>query len=149
MKISITVLILLFTFPLHAELFDFDGSRCYIPVGLNLGGGGNGGVIGGEASLISIGGGFGYGLFLDVLKTKTGKRTFGGPEIFIPTDSDIMLGFEAGAAKNTKTSESGFMAGVFFFIMKNPLIPYIRYFNLAGKSTCEAGILFKCPIVGF
>lgn len=143
MKITITVLILLFSFQLQAQMLSMPKS--YMPIGLNVGGGGNGGVIGGEVSFVFFGGDFGCGLFADSLKTNTGNRMFGGAEVFIPTDSDIFIGFEAGAAQNTKTSKSGFMAGL-FFVMESPLIPYIRYFNLKRESTCEAGVLLKIPL---
>ncbi len=143
MKIIITFLILLFSFQLQAQMFKLP--KYYMPIGLNVGGGGNGKVIGGEASFVFAGDGFGYGAFIDSLKTKTGNRIFAGAEIFIQSFSDLVIGFEAGAATNTGTSKSGFMSG-FFLVMENPFIPYIRYFNLSGKSTCEAGILFKIPI---
>jgi len=115
-----------------------------MPIGLNVGGGGNGRAIVGEVSLVFPGNGFGFGFFADCLNSKTGYRIFGGPEIFIPV-SDLFIGFEAGAATNTDTSKSGFMAGL-FFVIECPFIPYVRYFNLKGQSTGEAGILFKVPI---
>ena len=143
MKVLIAILTILCAVQADAQMFSLPKS--YMPVGLNVGGGGDGLVVGGEVSFVFFGGSIGFGLFGDSLKTKKGNRMFGGPEVFFGTDSDIIIGLEAGAATNTNTSKSGFMSGL-FLVMENPVIPYVRYFNLAGKSTVEAGVLLKLPI---
>ncbi|MBP8082836.1 MAG: hypothetical protein KAZ87_06500 [Spirochaetes bacterium] len=123
----------------------FDIASNYIPVGINAGAGNDGGVIGAELSFVHLGNHLVYGLFFDALRNKEGYRGFAGPEIFFPLKSGTFIGLEAGAATYFRTSEYGFMTGLFFF-MKNPIIPYIRYFHIAGKNTAEAGVLIKIPL---
>lgn len=143
MKIFFAVLAFILSFHLNAQGFNFASN--YIPIGINAGGGGNGGVIGAELSFVHLGDNLIYGLFIDALKNKNGNRAFAGPEIFIPVKSGTFFCLEAGAATNFKTSKHGFMTGLSFF-MKNPVIPYVRYFHLGGKDTAEVGVLVKIPI---
>ena len=143
MKIFFATITLLTYSVLGAKPFDIASN--YIPIGINAGAGNNGGVIGAEVSFVHLGDGLLYGLFLDALKNKDGYRGFAGPEISFPLGSGKFIGLEAGAATNVRTSEYGFMTGLFFF-MQNPIIPYIRYFHIAGENTAEAGVLVKIPI---
>ena len=143
MKIFFAVLVFLFSIQLNANGFNFASN--YIPIGINAGYGGNGLVLGGELSFVHFGNSFAYGLFIDALRNKNGNRIFAGPEIFFPLKSGTFIGFEAGAVTNFNTNKNGFMAGLFFFT-KTPIIPYVRYFNISGKNTAEAGVLVKIPI---
>ena len=59
MKIIRTFLFFLFSFQLQAQMFKLP--KYYMPIGLNVGGGGK--VIGCEASFIFAGDGFGHGAF--------------------------------------------------------------------------------------
>ncbi len=143
MKLFYTAIVFLLSFHLSAQGFNLASN--YIPIGINAGAGNDGGVIGAEVSFVHLGDGLLYGFFFDALKNKDGYRGFAGPEISFPLGSGTFIGLEAGAATNFRTSEYGFMTGIFFFL-KNPIIPYIRYFHIAGKNTAEAGVLVKIPI---
>ena len=115
-----------------------------MPIGINAGGGGSGGIFGGEVSIIHTGDDFGYGFFFDVLANKNGNRIFAGPELLFPGyNSRYSFGLEAGGVTNTKTNKSGFMLGLF---IPYYVIPYFRFFHLGGESFAEAGFLFKFPI---
>ena len=141
MKFFLSILTIVSSLQLNAQMFNLP--KNYMPVGINAGGGGNGGVFGGEVSFVHTGDRIGYGLFIDVLRNKNGNRLFAGPEIFIPTNSSFIIGLEAGGATNTRTNKSGFMFGLF---IPYYAIPYFRYFHLGSESFAEAGILFKFPI---
>jgi len=142
MKTAFAILTLVLSFQLNAQMFNLP--KNYMPIGINAGGGGSGGVFGGELSFVHAGDRIGYGLFIDVLRNKNGSRIFAGPEIFIPSNnSSIILGLEAGGVTNTKTNKSGFMLGLF---IPYYVIPYFRFFHLGGESFAEAGVLFKFPI---
>ena len=143
MKTFIACIVFFLSFQLNAQNFNIASN--YNPIGINAGAGNNGGVIGAEVSFVHLGDGLLYGLFFDALRNKDGYRGFAGPEISFPLGSGRFIGLEAGAATNFRTSEYGFMTGLFFFT-KNPVIPYIRYFHIAGKNTAEAGVLVKIPI---
>lgn len=114
-----------------------------MPVGLNAGGGGNGGVIGGELSFLHFNDEIGYGLFFDAVKNKNGNRIFAGPEFLAVYKSKLIIGLEAGAVRNTGSNKTGFMAGIF---IPYYVIPYFRFFHLDRKSFAEAGVLVKIPI---
>ena len=142
MKYFLTILTILLSLQLNAQMFNLP--KNYMPIGINAGGGGSGGVFGGELSFVHTGNELGYGFFIDVLKNKNGNRIFAGPEIFIPGyNSRIIIGLEAGGVTNTRTNKSGFMLGLF---IPYYVIPYFRYFHLGGESFAEAGVLFKFPI---
>ncbi len=142
MKYFLSVLIILLSLQLNAQMF-FQSNN-YMPIGINVGGGGSGGVFGGEVSFFHLGDGLGYGFFIDILKNKKGSRIFSGPEIIIPSsNSSILIGLEAGGVINTKTNNTGFMLGLF---IPHAIIPYFRFFHLGGESFAEAGLLFKFPI---
>ncbi|HPM35308.1 MAG TPA: hypothetical protein PLE16_12020, partial [Spirochaetota bacterium] len=122
MKTAFAILTLVLSFQLNAQMFNLP--KNYMPIGINAGGGGSGGVFGGELSFVHAGDRIGYGLFIDVLRNKNGSRIFAGPEIFIPSNnSSIILGLEAGGVTNTKTNKSGFMLGLF---IPYYVIPYFR-----------------------
>jgi len=142
MKIFFTCIVIFLSFQLKAQTWNLPNN--YMPIGINTGGGGSGGVIGGEVSVIHTGNDFGYGFFIDVLKNKKGNRIFAGPELLFPGyNSRFLFGLEAGGAINTKTNKSGFMLGLF---IPYYVIPYFRFFHLGGESFAEAGVLFKFPI---
>lgn len=136
MKYFLSLLTICLSLQLNAHIFD---SKSYLPIGINVGGGGSGGVIGGEVSFVHQG----YGFFMDYLKNKNGNRMFGGPQIIIPNNFLPIIGLEAGGVTNTRTNKSGFMLGLF---VPNVVIPYFRFFHLGGENFAEAGVLFKFPI---
>jgi len=142
MKYLLSVLTIILSLQLNAQNWNLP--KNYMPIGINAGAGGSGGVFGGELSFVHTGDDFGYGFFVDVLANKNGSRIFAGPEIFIPSNnSSMIIGLEAGGVTNTRTNKSGFMLGLF---IPYYVIPYFRFFNLGGESFAEAGVLFKFPI---
>ncbi|HPW50903.1 MAG TPA: hypothetical protein PKV85_00945, partial [Spirochaetota bacterium] len=108
MKYLLSVLTIILSLQLNAQNWNLP--KNYMPIGINAGGGGSGGVFGGELSFVHTGDDFGYGFFVDVLANKNGSRIFAGPEIFIPSNnSSMIIGLEAGGVTNTRTNKSGFM----------------------------------------
>lgn len=141
MKLFFTSLLFFLSFHLNGQWFNLP--KNYMPVGLNAGGGGNGGVIGGELSFLHFNDEIGYGLFFDAVKNKNGNRIFAGPEFLAVYKSKLIIGLEAGAVRNTGSNKTGFMAGIF---IPYYVIPYFRFFHLDRKSFAEAGVLVKIPI---
>ena len=126
----------------------FSLPRNYMPVGFNFGGGSEGFILGGEASVVFTGDQTGYGFFFDFEKTISGpKKIFFGPEFILGLDYSpiIGIGTEVGMVIDMETSRKGFMTSLFGLI-KFPTVPYFRYFRLNGKNSCEAGFLLKCPV---
>ena len=120
--------------------------QAVVPLGVNVGYGGNGYIIGGEISCVRLMNNFGAGVYMDGLKTRDDLRSNLGVEFFmLMSGPPIMAGIEFGPAVRRVGGkiQKGFSVELFTFAY---ILPYCRYSVFRNERIFEAGFLAKIPI---